>query len=98
MTCITAAAEFNHWRQAMYLTKRETAIRLGISVRQVAYYATGEKPIPRYISLACEALLVQRALAEALITSPAIGATLALWAARIPADGLPSAYPEITRA
>ena len=56
------ADEFNAWRDRLYLSQKSTAEALGISVRQVAYYANGEKTIPRTITLACEGLELRRAL------------------------------------
>jgi hypothetical protein len=48
------AAEFIrwHWRHGHSLSAGADA--LGISRRQVAYYATGDEPVPRYILLACK--------------------------------------------
>ncbi len=37
-------------------TWESVAERLGISIRQYIRYETGERPIPKYIPLACEAL------------------------------------------
>jgi len=48
------AAEFIRWRWRHGLSLSGAAEALGISRRQVAYYATGEEPVPRYILLACK--------------------------------------------
>ena len=51
MTC----ARFSQFLRDMKLTFDAAAAQLGISRRAVAYYAK-EREVPRYISLACEAL------------------------------------------
>ena len=48
------AAEFIRWRWRHGLSLSAAADALGISRRQVAYYASGEEPVPRYILLACK--------------------------------------------
>jgi len=48
------AAEFVRWRWRHGLSLSAAADALGISRRQVAYYASGEEPVPRYILLACK--------------------------------------------
>jgi hypothetical protein len=47
------AAEFNRWRWKHGLSLAGAADALGISRRAVAYYASGDQPVPRSISLAC---------------------------------------------
>lgn len=46
-------ADFRAWLDKNRLTLDAAAAQLGISRRLVAYFASGEKPIPRYIALAC---------------------------------------------
>lgn len=53
------AAEFIRWRWRHGLSLTAAATALGISRRQVAYYATGDEPVPRYILLACKGWEVQ---------------------------------------
>src|SRR6266850_3338090 len=48
------AAEFIRWRWRHGLSLSAAAEALGISRRQVAYYASGEEPVPRHILLACK--------------------------------------------
>jgi hypothetical protein len=48
------AAEFIRWRWRHGLSLSAAADALDISRRQVAYYASGEQPVPRYILLACK--------------------------------------------
>jgi len=48
------AAEFINWRWRHGLSLSAAGDALGISRRQVAYYASGEEPVPRYILLACK--------------------------------------------
>jgi hypothetical protein len=47
-------AEFIRWRWKHGLSLTDAAAALGISRRQVAYYASGEHEVPRYILLACK--------------------------------------------
>lgn len=47
---------FKHWRERKAYTLDTAAQALGISRRIVAYYEQGEKPIPRVVSLATQAL------------------------------------------
>jgi hypothetical protein len=49
-----SAAEFIRWRWRHGLSLSAAAEALGISRRQVAYYASGEEDVPRYILLACK--------------------------------------------
>ncbi|MBV9122306.1 MAG: DUF2442 domain-containing protein [Planctomycetes bacterium] len=46
-------SDFRSWLEKNRLTLDAAATQLGISRRLAAYYASGEKPIPRYIALAC---------------------------------------------
>lgn len=46
-------SDFRAWLEKNRLTLDAAAAQLGISRRLAAYYASGEKPIPRYIALAC---------------------------------------------
>jgi hypothetical protein len=46
------AAEFIRWRWKHGLSLQGAADELGLSRRQVAYYASGEREVPRYILLA----------------------------------------------
>jgi hypothetical protein len=48
------AAEFIRWRWKHGLSLTAAAEALGLSRRQVAYYASGEEAVPRYILLACK--------------------------------------------
>ena len=46
-------SDFRAWLEKNRLTLDAAAAQLGISRRLAAYFASGEKPIPRYIALAC---------------------------------------------
>jgi hypothetical protein len=46
-------ADFRAFMERNKLTLDAAAAQLGIGRRLAAYYASGEKPIPRYIALAC---------------------------------------------
>ena len=46
-------ADFAEWMEKNRFTYDEAASALGISRRNVAYYKSGKKIIPRYIRLAC---------------------------------------------
>src|SRR4051812_36786524 len=48
--------DFSGWLKRNDLTFEAAAAKLGISRRLVAYYASGSKQAPRYISLACKYL------------------------------------------
>jgi len=50
------AVRLKRWRASHELTRREAAGELGISERMLAYYETGERPVPRAIRLAVQAL------------------------------------------
>ena len=47
------AVEFIRWRWQHGLSLTEAAEALGLSRRQVAYYASGEHSVPRTVLLAC---------------------------------------------
>jgi DNA-binding XRE family transcriptional regulator len=51
--------EFKAWRERKAYTLDAAARALGLSRRMVAYYENGEKPIPRVVALATEALSAQ---------------------------------------
>lgn len=48
------AVEFIRWRWRYGLSLTDAAEALGLSRRQVAYYASGERPVPRTVLLACK--------------------------------------------
>jgi DNA-binding transcriptional regulator YiaG len=50
------ADDFRHWRERQAYTLDTAARALGISRRMVAYYAQGDRPIPRLVALAARAL------------------------------------------
>jgi len=50
------AAAFKAWRERKAYTLDSAARALGLSRRTVAYYEQGEKPIPRVVALAAQAL------------------------------------------
>ncbi|OYX51598.1 MAG: hypothetical protein B7Y90_01020 [Alphaproteobacteria bacterium 32-64-14] len=47
-----ASADFRAWMNAHSMTLDDAARALGLSRRMVAYYLSGEKPIPRTVMLA----------------------------------------------
>ncbi|MBM3225038.1 MAG: helix-turn-helix transcriptional regulator [Candidatus Tectomicrobia bacterium] len=51
-----SAEDFRHWREHHAYTLDEAAAALGISRRMAAYYEHGDKPIPRVVALATQAL------------------------------------------
>jgi hypothetical protein len=54
---ITMTADaFQRWRQQKEYTLDDAASALGISRRMAAYYDHGDKPIPRVVALATQAL------------------------------------------
>lgn len=53
-----SADAFRHWRQRHAHTLDQAARALGLSRRMVAYYEKGERPIPRVVALATQALEV----------------------------------------
>jgi hypothetical protein len=50
------AAAFRRWRERKAYTLEGAARALGISRRMAAYYEAGERPIPRTVALATQAL------------------------------------------
>jgi BrnA antitoxin of type II toxin-antitoxin system len=64
-----SSADFHSWLEQHKLTYDATAAQLGISRRLVAYYAADQRPVPRYIALACRYLdLVELAPKAARVT------------------------------
>jgi Protein of unknown function (DUF2442)/Helix-turn-helix len=59
------AAEFIRWRWKHGLSLTEAAEALGMSRRQIAYYASGEHEIPRTVLLACKGWEVESGKAAA---------------------------------
>ena len=57
------AVEFIRWRWKHGLSLKEAAEALGLSRRQVAYYASGEHEVPRTVLLACKGWEVERQVA-----------------------------------
>lgn len=54
------ALEFIRWRWRYRLSLSDAAEALGLSRRQVAYYASGERPVPRTVLLACKGWEAER--------------------------------------
>ena len=54
------AVEFIRWRWRNGLSLTAAAEALGLSRRQVAYYASGEHEVPRYVLLACRGWEAER--------------------------------------
>ncbi len=54
------AVEFIRWRWKLGLSLTDAAEALGLSRRQVAYYASGEHEVPRTVLLACKGWEVER--------------------------------------
>jgi hypothetical protein len=54
------AVEFIRWRWKHGLSLTAAAEALGLSRRQVAYYASGEHTVPRTVLLACKGWEVER--------------------------------------
>lgn len=54
------ALEFIRWRWRHGLSLSDAAEALGLSRRQVAYYASGERPVPRTVLLACKGWEAER--------------------------------------
>ena len=50
----TDAAEFIRWRARHGLSLTAAAQALGLSRRLIAYYASGERAVPRTVLLACK--------------------------------------------
>ena len=61
----TDAAEFIRWRWRNSLSLTGAAEALGLSRRQVAYYASGQHEVPRTVLLACKGWEVERQHAAA---------------------------------
>jgi hypothetical protein len=57
------AAEFIRWRWRHGLSLTGAAQALGISRRQVAYYVSGDEPVPRTVLLACKGWEVEHSAA-----------------------------------
>lgn len=57
------AGEFIRWRWKHGLSLTDAAEALGLSRRQVAYYASGEHAVPRTVLLACKGWEVERQVA-----------------------------------
>jgi hypothetical protein len=57
--------EFIRWRRRHGLSLTDAADALGLSRRQVAYYASGERPVPRTVLLACKGWEVEQQSAAA---------------------------------
>ncbi len=54
------AVEFIRWRWRYGLSLSDAAEALGLSRRQVAYYASGERAVPRTVLLACKGWEAER--------------------------------------
>ena len=54
------AVEFMRWRARHGLSLSQVAEALDLSRRQVAYYASGERPVPRYVLLALKGWEVEQ--------------------------------------
>jgi hypothetical protein len=59
----TDAVEFIRWRWRNELSLTAAAEALGLSRRQVAYYASGEHEVPRTVLLACKGWEAERRVA-----------------------------------
>ncbi|MEP7243203.1 MAG: helix-turn-helix transcriptional regulator [Gammaproteobacteria bacterium] len=59
------AVEFIRWRWRYGLSLSDAADALGLSRRQVAYYASGERAVPRTVLLACKGWEAERQSAAA---------------------------------
>jgi len=57
------AVEFIRWRWRNGLSLTAAAEALGLSRRQIAYYASGEQQVPRYVLLACRGWEIEHAAA-----------------------------------
>lgn len=51
---VMRVADFRAWMDEYGLTQEGAAIALGLSRRMIAYYLSGEKPIPKTVMLATE--------------------------------------------
>lgn len=54
----TDPGDFAAWRASLGLSLAQAARALGLSRRMVAYYDSGERPVPRVVALACRGYLV----------------------------------------
>ena len=45
---------FANWRARNGLTLKQAAAALGVTTRTLSAYGTGQRPVPRYIALACK--------------------------------------------
>lgn len=54
------AAEFIRWRWKHGLSLTQAAEAIGMSRRQIAYYASGEHEVPRTVLLACKGWEVEQ--------------------------------------
>jgi hypothetical protein len=59
------AVEFFRWRWRYGLSLSDAAEALGLSRRQVAYYASGQRVVPRTVLLACKGWEAERQSAAA---------------------------------
>lgn len=59
------AAEFVRWRWKHGLSLSAAADALGLSRRQIAYYVSGARPVPRTVLLACKGWEIERGSAAA---------------------------------
>lgn len=50
-------AEFTRWRSLMGLNRSQAAEALGLSRNMPGKYEAGTVPVPRYVALACAALV-----------------------------------------
>ncbi len=50
------------WRERLGVTRAAAASLLGLSVRCLAHYEAGDRPVPRVVELACERVEWGRAL------------------------------------
>lgn len=51
------SAGFTAWRKLMNLNRTQAAEALGLSRNMPAKYEAGIAPVPRYVALACAALI-----------------------------------------
>lgn len=53
----TDPGDFATWRASLGLSLTQAARALGLSRRMIAYYDTGQRPVPRVVALACRGYL-----------------------------------------
>lgn len=53
----TDPGDFAAWRSSLGLSLSQAARALGLSRRTIAYYDSGERPVPRLVALACRGYL-----------------------------------------